>query len=363
MTGAMRSTPRKIERELGWRPAETFETGIRKTVQLVSRSISSGSDNVQSGAYREWIDTPIRERNAVAMTSQRHHSRRRLRHAAVSGHHRGVQAAAADLRQADDLLSAVHADAGRHPRHPDHLDAAGYAALRAAAGRRQPVGAESQLCRAAQSRTAWRRLSSSAAISSARTFGAWCSATIFSMATSSPTICAPRRRAASDGATVFAYQVHDPERYGVVEFDAEGTRDQPGRKAATAEVALCRDRPVFLRQPRARHRRRTEAFARAANWKSPTSTASISSSGALEVLGDGARPCLARYRHPRIADRGLAVHRDHREAAGAEDRLPRRDRLAHGLDRQRRARAAGTDRWPRAATASICSACCDERVF
>ena len=32
------------------------------------------------------------------------------------------------------------------------------------------------------------------------------------------------RRAAqrSDGASVFAYYVHDPERYGVVEFDAEG---------------------------------------------------------------------------------------------------------------------------------------------
>ena len=26
----------KIERELGWRPQETFESGIRKTVRLVS---------------------------------------------------------------------------------------------------------------------------------------------------------------------------------------------------------------------------------------------------------------------------------------------------------------------------------------
>ena len=53
-----------------------------------------------------------------------HHSRRRLRHAALSGDARGQQAAAAGLRQADDLLSAVDADAGRHPRDPDHLHAA-----------------------------------------------------------------------------------------------------------------------------------------------------------------------------------------------------------------------------------------------
>jgi glucose-1-phosphate thymidylyltransferase len=45
-----------------------------------------------------------------------------------------------------------HADAGRHPRHPGHQHAAGHAALRAAAGRRQPLGPEPQLLRAAQPR-------------------------------------------------------------------------------------------------------------------------------------------------------------------------------------------------------------------
>ena len=47
---------RKIERELGWRPAETFETGIRKTVQWY---LAHGDwvQRVQSGAYREWIAT------------------------------------------------------------------------------------------------------------------------------------------------------------------------------------------------------------------------------------------------------------------------------------------------------------------
>lgn len=46
---------RKIERELGWRPAETFESGITKTVQWYLDH-QDWVRNVQSGAYREWID-------------------------------------------------------------------------------------------------------------------------------------------------------------------------------------------------------------------------------------------------------------------------------------------------------------------
>ncbi|NDG39760.1 MAG: dTDP-glucose 4,6-dehydratase [Betaproteobacteria bacterium] len=46
---------RKIERELGWRPAETFETGIRKTVQWYLDHADWVAD-VQSGAYRAWVD-------------------------------------------------------------------------------------------------------------------------------------------------------------------------------------------------------------------------------------------------------------------------------------------------------------------
>ncbi len=46
---------RKIERELGWRPVETFESGIRKTVQWVLDN-PGWMERVQSGAYREWLD-------------------------------------------------------------------------------------------------------------------------------------------------------------------------------------------------------------------------------------------------------------------------------------------------------------------
>ena len=51
---------RKIERELGWKPAETFETGIRKTVEWY---LAHGEwvDAVTSGAYREWIDRQYRK--------------------------------------------------------------------------------------------------------------------------------------------------------------------------------------------------------------------------------------------------------------------------------------------------------------
>ncbi|MFM1886476.1 MAG: hypothetical protein RL026_1633, partial [Pseudomonadota bacterium] len=45
---------RKIERELGWRPAETFATGLRKTVEWYLAN-PGWVQRVQSGAYREWI--------------------------------------------------------------------------------------------------------------------------------------------------------------------------------------------------------------------------------------------------------------------------------------------------------------------
>jgi len=46
---------RKIERELGWRPAESFESGIRKTIAwyLDNPDWVSG---VTSGAYRQWVN-------------------------------------------------------------------------------------------------------------------------------------------------------------------------------------------------------------------------------------------------------------------------------------------------------------------
>ncbi len=96
-----------------------------------------------------------------------HHSRRRLRHTALSGDAGDLQADAAGLRQADDLLSAGRADAGGHH-------------ARSSSSRRRAICRSSRRCWAtaaisafrspmpsSRSRTALPRPSSSAATSSA----------------------------------------------------------------------------------------------------------------------------------------------------------------------------------------------------
>lgn len=46
--------PRKIERELGWQPAETFASGIRKTVRWYLDN-RTWTDRVRDGRYRDWV--------------------------------------------------------------------------------------------------------------------------------------------------------------------------------------------------------------------------------------------------------------------------------------------------------------------
>ncbi|GAB3055005.1 dTDP-glucose 4,6-dehydratase [Acinetobacter apis] len=46
----------KIERDLGWTPNESFETGLRKTVQWYLEN-TQWVEHVQSGAYQNWLQT------------------------------------------------------------------------------------------------------------------------------------------------------------------------------------------------------------------------------------------------------------------------------------------------------------------
>jgi dTDP-glucose 4,6-dehydratase len=51
----------KIERELGWKPQETFESGLRKTIRWYLEN-QQWVANVTSGAYRDWIALHYGER-------------------------------------------------------------------------------------------------------------------------------------------------------------------------------------------------------------------------------------------------------------------------------------------------------------
>jgi dTDP-glucose 4,6-dehydratase len=53
----------KIERELGWRPAEEFEGGLRKTVAWYLKN-ADWIENVRTGAYKDWIRRNYDERIA-----------------------------------------------------------------------------------------------------------------------------------------------------------------------------------------------------------------------------------------------------------------------------------------------------------
>jgi dTDP-glucose 4,6-dehydratase len=55
----------KIERELGWHPAETFATGLRRTVEWYLAH-QDWVEQVTTGAYRQWIDLNYAHRGSTA---------------------------------------------------------------------------------------------------------------------------------------------------------------------------------------------------------------------------------------------------------------------------------------------------------
>ena len=185
-----------------------------------------------------------------------HHSRRRLRHAALSGDAGRQQAAAAGLRQADDLLPADDADAGRHPRHPGHHDARPSGPASRHCSATAAAGASRSAMPSSRAPRAWRRPSSSAATSSATAPVALVLGDNIFYGHGLPEMLQEAARP-RPGATVFAYQVRNPRglRRRRVRRRRQGHLDRG--KAAAAALALGGDRALFLRQLGGRDRRAT----------------------------------------------------------------------------------------------------------
>ena len=83
----------KIRSELGWKPKEGFETGLRKTVNWYLAN-QEWVRNVTAGAYHDWISVQY---SGNTENPQRDHSGGRIGNAALPSHQGGVETAPADL--------------------------------------------------------------------------------------------------------------------------------------------------------------------------------------------------------------------------------------------------------------------------
>ena len=150
---------------------------------------------------------------------KRHHPRGRLWHTPLPRDPSREQTAHAGVRQAHGVLPAEHADVRGHTLSAADQHTARHTALCRTIGRRQPVGHEHSIRCATQAGRPGAGLHHRARLCGRAANALVLGDNIFYGHELGKHLFSASQR--PSGARVFAYHVHDPERYGVVTFDAK----------------------------------------------------------------------------------------------------------------------------------------------
>ena len=141
-------------------------------------------------------------------------------------------------------------------------------------------------------------------------------------------------------ATVFGYRVDDPQRYGVAEFDEQGTclsieekPEHPKSNYAVVGLYFYPNRVVSVAKS-IEPSSRGELEITSVNQR-------FLSEGCLEGADARSGLRLARHRYARLALGGVDLRRGAREAAGGQDRLSGGDRLPQRMDIRRETARGG----------------------